>query len=324
MQLVHRDIVFGEIGGERTGLPIGHRINLDEGVRLVPGSERHVRPGAGMLAAKASHPAARALELAIEGQHFSHMAAALTVLHGMAEAEYAVAGDKRLDLGGVRRHDADAPVIADFGKLDRLQHFGEQAPGVEGENVDIGAHLGNRVQDGLVLKAKTGREGNAADDGAANFVDPVRELRDGGKPRIERLGALLGGIAAKRRGVAVGALIVVTDVLQRSLPDLGIGRIGDLHRVEAGAQQELRKIGDQLTDRPDLALEAVTLAQQRGEAVAASIGEHREIDGHRPCACCRCGKRRIIGGGVQHRFGRRPSGDQRTGGEIKQRHRAPP
>ena len=42
--------------------------------------------------------------------------------------------------------------------------------------------------------------------------------------------------------------------------------IGDLGGVEAGAQQERRKVGDQIADGPDLALEAVTLAQQHGEA----------------------------------------------------------
>ena len=40
------------------------------------------------------------------------------------------------------------------------------------------------------------------------------------------------------------------------------------------------KVGDQMADRPDLAGEAVPLAQQPRQSEAAAVGDHRKVDGN--------------------------------------------
>ena len=72
----------------------------------------------------------------------------------LAEAEHAVAGDQLLDLAGIGRDQPDADAVAQLGQLDRLQHFREQAPGIEREDVDLGAGLGDGMQDRLILESE--------------------------------------------------------------------------------------------------------------------------------------------------------------------------
>ena len=95
-----------------------------------------------------------------------------------------------------------------------------------------------------------------------------------GETLIERVGFFARGVAAERQGIAVPPLIIVRDPRKARLPHRGLLGIGDHGRIEARAEQELREVGNEMADRPDLALETVTLAQQHGEADAAAVVEH--------------------------------------------------
>src|SRR4029079_6284409 len=97
----------------------------------------------------------------------------LAVLDRMAKAVHAVAGDQLLDLCGLRRHEADTHAIAKLRKLDRLEHFGKQPSGIEGEHVDLGARFGNGVQDSLILEPEAGGEDDATFDLTAHLPDAV-------------------------------------------------------------------------------------------------------------------------------------------------------
>ena len=120
-------------------------------------------------------------------------------------------------------------------------------------------------------------------------------LLDLSKPRVQLLGLALRGIAAERLRVAEARLIEVADAGQRALPGLDVIGIGDLGGVEARAQQERREIRDQIADGPDLALEAVTLAQQHGERMAAAVAEGGEADGDGPARRRGSGESRGVG-----------------------------
>ena len=78
--------------------------------------------------------------------------------------------------------------------------------------------------------------------------------------------------------------------VERCLPGSTSFGIGDLGGIEARAQQELREVRDQIADRPDLALEAVTLAEQHGEAM--------------PRPSPKIGKRMAIGAGIRRGSGK--------------------
>ena len=96
----------------------------------------------------------------------------------MAEAEHPVAGDQRLDLLCVRRDQANANPVAQLGQLDRLEHFGKQAPGIEGEDIDLGAGLGDGVKDRLILEPEAGRERDAALDPPPHLADSIGQALD--------------------------------------------------------------------------------------------------------------------------------------------------
>ncbi len=111
----------------------------------------------------------------------------------------------------------------------------------------------------------------------------------------------------------------------RRLPGRRLLGIGDLGGVEAGAQQELREVGDQMADRPDLALEAVALAQQHGEADAAPVVEHGKADGDGPRIAGRGGGKSLaVGIRLEQGRGLGRIGQQRARRKVKQRHREPP
>ncbi len=216
-------------------------------------------------------------------------------------------------------------AIAKLRQLDRLQHLGEQAPGVEGEDIDLGAGLGDGMQDRLVLKPEAGGEDDAPLDPPPHLPDAVGEALDPCQALIERLGLFARGIAAQRQKIAVAPLVVVLDARHGSLPDARLLGVGDLGGVESGAQQELREVGDQMADRPDLALEAVPLAQQHGEADAAPVVEHGEADGDGAGISSRRSRERVpVGVRLEHRRHLGRIGHQRACGKINQRHREPP
>jgi hypothetical protein len=96
-----------------------------------------------MLPAQSADPGLGAFELAVQRANLADVAAGLTVLHRVPEAEYAVAGDEGLDFACLGHDETDAKPVTQFRQFDRLQHFGKQAPGVEGENVDVDARLGD-------------------------------------------------------------------------------------------------------------------------------------------------------------------------------------
>ena len=80
-----------------------------------------------------------------------------------------------------------------------------------------------------------------------------------------------------------------------------------------------------MADRPDLALEAVTLAEQHGEADAAPVVEHGKPDRDRTgIAAGSGGERGAIGVRLELRRGFGRIGDERARGEIKQSHKGPP
>src|SRR5581483_5225852 len=216
MQRIDRDIVGGDVGGQLLRGPIGHRIDLDQRMRLVPGGECDVGAGRGMLAADAGDPALRAFQLAIERPDLPHLAAALAVLDRVAKTEYAVACDKLLNLTRVGRNEPDAQAVAELRQLDGLEHLGKQPAGIEGEDVDVfDAGLGDGVQDGLVLEPKAGREGDAPLDPAARLPDAVGERLDARKPLVELARLLPRRVAAKRQEVAIALLIVAAVARKR-------------------------------------------------------------------------------------------------------------
>ena len=181
------------------------------------------------------------------------------------------------------------------------------------------------MQDRLILEPEAGGEDDAAFDLAAHLPDAVGEALHPHEPLVERLGLFVRGFAAKRQRIAIAALIIVLDARHRCLPDARLLGIGDLGGVEARAQQELREVGDQIADRPDLALEAVPLAQQHGEADAAPVAEGGEADGDRPgIAAGRGSELARVGGRLEQRRDLGRIGHERTCGEIKQRHKGPP
>ena len=85
--------------------------------------------------------------------------------------------------GGVGRHQANADAVAQLGQLDRLQHLGEQAPGIEGEDVDVGAGLGDGMKDRLILEPEIGREDDAAIDPPPHLPMRSVKLSISGQPR---------------------------------------------------------------------------------------------------------------------------------------------
>ena len=116
----------------------------------------------------------------------------------------------------------------------------------------------------------------------------------------------------------------MADAGERSLPGLDVVRIGDLGGVEARAEQEQRQIRDQIADGPDLALEAVTLAEQHRERVPTPVAEGRKAYGDHAAIRRGSGKSSGIGGRLEHDGGLDSAWQQLAVGEIKQRHRGPP
>ena len=116
----------------------------------------------------------------------------------------------------------------------------------------------------------------------------------------------------------------MADAGERSLPGLDVVGIGDLGGVEARAEQERREIRDQIADGPDLALEAVALAEQHGERMAAAVAEGREANGDHAVLRGSSGKGSGIGGRPEHDRALAAAREQHAVGEIKQRHREPP
>ena len=82
------------------------------------------------------------------------------------------------------------------------------------------------------------------------------------------------------------------DARDRRLPGRRLIGIGDLGGIEARAQQELREVGDQMADRPDLAGEAVPLAQQHRQADAATVTECGKANGDRSGIAARGSRKR--------------------------------
>ena len=153
----------------------------------------------------------------------------------------------------------------------------------------------------------------------------AHEIVGGGERVVQLKRRLVGGVPTQRQGVAHRRLVVVADALERGLPHPRRVGFGDLGGVEAGAQQELAVIRDEVANRADLALEAVTLAQQPGEREAAAIGEGRERDGNRPgIASGGGGKHAVIGRRLEYRGNVFRIGDERRRGKINQCHREPP
>src|SRR6478672_532500 len=71
----------------------------------------------------------------------------------------------------------------------------------------------------------------------------------------------------------------MVDAGERPFPGFDVVCIGDLGGVEARSEQERSEVWNEITDSPDLALEAVTLAQQHRERMAAAVAESGETDG---------------------------------------------
>ncbi len=324
VQRIHRHVVLGDIGGELLRRPVGDGVDLHEPALLIPGGKRDVGALLGMLAADAGDPALGTFQLAVQRPDFAHLAAGLAVVDRLAEAEHAVAGDESLDLRGFRRDEPDAQAIANLGKLDGLKHLGKQAAGVEGENIDVGAGLGDGIEDRLIVETEAGREDDPSLHRPPYFGDALGEAFDFSKPRVQFLGLALRGIAAERLRVAEARLIEVADAGQRPLPGFDVVGIGDLGSVEARAQQKRSEVRDQIADGPDLALEAVTLAQEHGERMPAAVAESGEADGDGPARRRGGGESRGVGRRFEQRIVVARAWDEIAGVKIKQRHREPP
>ena len=80
-----------------------------------------------------------------------------------------------------------------------------------------------------------------------------------------------------------------------------------------------------MADRPDLAGEAVPLAQQARQREAAAVGDHGKMNGDGAgIAGGSGGQRPAIGIRFEQRRRLGDIGQQRARGQIKQRHRGPP
>src|SRR5262249_22238964 len=169
------------------GGPIGDRVDLHETAFLVPGCELDISAILRMLAADPGDPALRALELAVQRANLAHLAAGLAVVDRMAEAEHAIAGDQRLDLGCFRRHHPDAQAVTNFREFDGLQYLREQPSRVEGEDIEVDVGFGDRMEDGLIVETKTRGEGDAALDRPPHFGYALGEVLDSGDPGIQLL-----------------------------------------------------------------------------------------------------------------------------------------
>ena len=98
MQGIHGYGVLLDIGFQLIEGPIGNRVELDKLVLLVPCRERHIGPAVRLSAPKPREPAGRALKPPFQRLDFPDMAASLPRFDRGAEAEHAVARDKRLHL----------------------------------------------------------------------------------------------------------------------------------------------------------------------------------------------------------------------------------
>ncbi len=191
-------------------------------------------------------------------------------------------------------------------------------------SIVVDAGLGDGVQDGLVLETEARRKSDAPLDAPVHLPDAVGQALDARQALVELVGLLSGRAAAKRQEITVARLIVAMVTRQRRLPGRGLLGVGDLGGVEARAQQELGKVGDQIADRPDLAGKAVPLTQQDGEADAAAVAEGRKADGDGPTLCHSTGERRGVGRGFEQRIVIARARDDGPGAKIKQRHKEPP
>ena len=93
--------------------------------------------------------------------------------------------------------------VAQLGKLDRLKHLGEKAPGIERKHVDLCARFGDGVQNRLILEPETGGEGNPAFDPPPDLTDAVGQILVPGKTQVERVRLFLArrcGAEAPDRG----------------------------------------------------------------------------------------------------------------------------
>ena len=108
-----------------------------------------------------------------------------------------------LDLTGIGRDQTDAHAVAQLRQLDGLQHLREQPPGIEGEDVDVGAGFGDGMQDRLILELKAGGEHDAAFDPPPHLPDAVGEALDAGETLVELARLLARGVPAQRQKIAI-------------------------------------------------------------------------------------------------------------------------
>ena len=115
------------------------------------------------------------------------------------------------------------------------------------------------------------------------------------------------------------------DDLERRLPGLGRTGIGDLRRVEAGAEQELRLVGNERTDRTELSPEAEPVAQDARQAEAPAVAETGKQNRNRAGIAAHGRNQRIvIRGRLQNGCRRVRFGDDTASCQINENHKEPP
>src|SRR4026207_2495612 len=117
MQWIDGDVVGGDVGGEILRGPVDDGIDLHESAFLVPGGERRGCPLVRMLAPDAGVPALRALELAGPRPRCAPRPCGVAGGDRIVEAEPPMAGGESRDFARLRRDQADADAVADFGNL---------------------------------------------------------------------------------------------------------------------------------------------------------------------------------------------------------------
>src|SRR5262249_37522093 len=168
--------------------------------------------------------------------HLANLAASFTVLDRVLETEHAVAGDQSLDLARLWCNQTDAHAVADFGDLDSLEHLRKETSGVKREHIDIGAGLGDGVQERLILEPEVGREDDASLDSPPHLPDAIGKVLYSREVIAKLVGLFLRGIPTERLRIAQARLIGMAQPRERRFPSPDRPLVSDLSGIEAGAQ----------------------------------------------------------------------------------------
>ena len=156
------DVVRADVVPHARLVPLGERVELQQAGVAVPLRRLHLLARDALAAAQAADPGVQPDLRAPQRLDLARLAALVTQELAVAEEVDAVVRDHLLDLGGVRAVHAHAEAVALVRPVDELVGLGVETPGVEREDRDGEAGVGDHVRERLVLDAEGGGEGDAA------------------------------------------------------------------------------------------------------------------------------------------------------------------